>query len=148
MVLITMTTLDMSTEDVILERFQELLLGAIGFGCEDVIACERRPSCLDLSCQTFHYFAGTGGSLSEDSTQRVIVEFEFRMENEVEFSQCMASRPVPAANSGSLLVRRPPYVVWLVQITLYPEDIWWERPCQRFESYIYRYLFTWTFENN
>jgi hypothetical protein len=83
-----MTTLDMSTEDVILERFQELLLGAIGFGCEDVIACERRPSCLDLSCQTFHYFAGKGGSLSEDSAQRVIVEFEFRMENEVEFSQC------------------------------------------------------------
>lgn len=60
MVLITMTTLDISTEDVILERFQELLMDGIGFGCEDAIACERRPSCLDLSCQAFHYSAGEG----------------------------------------------------------------------------------------
>lgn len=115
MVLIIKTTLDMSTEDVILERFRELLMGAIGFGCEDAIAYERRPSCPELCRQTFHSFAGEGDSLSEDSAKSVIVEYEFRVENEVEFSQCMASRPVPAANSGSLLVRRPPYV-WLVSL--------------------------------
>jgi hypothetical protein len=102
MVLIKVTRSDMLTEDVILERILELLMDAIGSGCEDVIACERRPSCLDSSCQTFHYFAGKGDSLSEASSRRVIDEYEFRMENEVEFSQCMASRPVPAANSGSV----------------------------------------------